>query len=37
MKKIVLLLTAVICYISCKKEENSQKEYVEDAIYKGNK
>lgn len=32
MKKIVLLLTAVICYISCKKEENSQKEYVEDAI-----
>lgn len=32
MKKIVLLLTAVICCISCKKEENSQKKYAEDAI-----
>ena len=32
MRKIVLLLTAVICCISCKKEENSQKKYGENVI-----
>ena len=32
MKKIALLLTAVICCISCKKEENSQKKYGENVI-----
>ena len=32
MKKIVLLLTAVICCISCKKEENGQKKYGENVI-----
>ena len=32
MKKIIILLIAITSYISCKKEENHQKKYGEDAI-----
>ena len=32
MKKIVILLIAITSYISCKKEENHQNKYGEDAI-----